>query len=146
MRIDNAYDKSRLYVSDYGSNKLTVWNTGNGIYISNIQIDCPDEILFTRTSLIVGSRVLSHEIINNQVIKIHRGGNCIFEVDKESLVIKRRIMGNWYSPHLISLESNGSLNIAARHFDNNINLSEMSYFLTIDLNGKIIKKYEILKF
>ena len=36
---------------------------------------------------------------NNKVIIIEKGGNCIFEIDKASLEIKRKIIGNnWFSP------------------------------------------------
>jgi hypothetical protein len=48
-------------------------------------------------SLYVNSTVYDHEIMDNKVI------NCIFELDKESLEIKRRIIGNWFSPQLLNL-------------------------------------------
>jgi hypothetical protein len=80
---------------------------------------------------------------NNQVTKINQGGNCIFEIDKESFEIKRRIVGNWYSPNLLKIETNGYFHIAARIFDDNVSLSEMRYFITVDQNGKIMKKVEL---
>ena len=42
----------------------------------------------------MSSPVNKREIKNNKVIQIEKGGNCIFEIDKASLEIKRRIIGN----------------------------------------------------
>ena len=80
---------------------------------------------------------------NDKVVKIEEGGNCIFEIDKVSLEIKRRITGSWYSPHLLNIESNGNLQIAAWDYINNITVPDMIYLLNIDPNGKIIEKVEL---
>ena len=72
--------------------------------------------------------------------KIIKWFNCIFEIDKASLEIKRRIIGNWYSPDLLNIEPNGNLQIIAFDHINNVTRSDMRYLLTIGQNGKIIKK------
>ena len=64
---------------------------------------------------------------------IHRG-NWICEIDKESLETKRRIIGNWDSPKLLNIKANGTFHMFK---------SEMTYFLTIDQNGKIIRKVQL---
>ena len=143
MKIDNEFDKSRLYVSDWYNNEITIWNTSNGSLIAKIDVETPKQIHFTQNSLFVCSPVFIHQFKNNKVIKINNGGNCIIEVDKASFEIKRRIIGNWYLPNLINIESNGNLQIIAWEFINNITVSDKNYVLTIDQNGKIIKKNEI---
>ena len=143
MRIDNEFDKSRLYVSDWQNNKITIWKTNVGEYISTIAIQTPFQINFTETSLFVASPVFEHKVNeNNELIKIIVGGNCIFEVDKKSHEIKRRITGKWYSPELLNIEPNGNIHILACYFDYNIIRHEMHYLLTLDNNGNIIKKVE----
>ena len=143
MRIDNEFDKSHLYVSDQFNNEITIWNTSNGSFITKIEIDTPKQIIFTQNSLFVSSPVYGSET-NNKVIKITRGGNCIFEVDKASFEMKRMIIGNnWYSPQLLNIEANGNLQIAAYDYINNIAISDMIYLLTIDQSGKIIEKVEL---
>ena len=146
LAIDNEFEKSCLYVSDSSNNKITVWNTANGTFIDKIDIDSPNQVNFTRDSLFVSSPVFIDETENNLVFKIKDGGNCIFEIDKVSLEIKKRIIGNWFSPELLNIDKNGNLQIIAHTFYNNITKSEMLYFLTIDPNSKIIKKVEISGF
>ena len=143
MQIDNVFDKSRLYVSDGSNNEITIWNTSNGSFIAKIGIETPNNIIYTQNSLFVSSPVNKREIKNNKVIQIEKGGNCIFEIDKASLEIKRRIIGNWFLPHLLNIETNGNLQIIAWDFINNITVSDKNYVLTIDQIGKIIKKVEI---
>ena len=114
MQIDNEFDKSRLYVSDWNNNEITISNTNNGSFIAKIEIDAPKNIIFTQNSLFVSSPVYEQRIENNKVIKIKDGGNCIFEIDKVSLEIKRRIIGNnWFSANLLNIELNGNLQIVA---------------------------------
>ena len=149
MQIDNEFDKSRLYVSDFKNDKITIWNTSNGSFISQIEIETPNNIIFTHNSLFVSSPVFKHQIQtrNNKVIKIIQGGNCIFEIDKASLEIKRRIIviGIWYLPSLLNIEPNGNLQIIAYDYINNITKSDTGYLLTIDQNGKVIEKVEFDK-
>ena len=57
MEIDNAFDKSRLYVSDFTNDEISIWNTSNGSFIAKIEIETPLQINFTRTSLFVSSPV-----------------------------------------------------------------------------------------
>ena len=143
MKIDNEFDKSLLYVSDWYNNEITIWNTSSGSFISKIDVDTPIQIILTQNSLFVCSPVIKHQIKNNKVIKINKGGNCIFEIDKASLEIKRRIIGNWYSPVLLNIDANGNLQIIALDYINNITKSNMRYLLTIGQNGEILKKVEI---
>ena len=140
MQIDNEFDKSRLYVSDHTNNEITIWNTSNGAFIDKIDIETPNHINFTESSLFASSPVFDAEVQNNKVMKIEKGSNCIYEIDKYSLEIKRKIIGNWYTPWLLNIESDGNLHIVAQNLQNNITKSEMKYFFTIDKNGKIIKK------
>jgi hypothetical protein len=144
IRIDNEFDKSRLYVSDCYNHEFTIWNTNNGTFVNIIDVECPVQINFTLKSLFVSSQVYEASLINNKVIRISKGGNCIHEIDKESLELKRRIIGNWYSPQLLNIQSNGNLQISAYRFGNNLVKSKMRYFLTIDQKGKIIKKVELI--
>ena len=147
MKIDNEFDKSRLYVSDWYNNEITIWNTSSGSFISKIDVDTPIQIILTQNSLFVCSPVIKHQIKNNKVIKINEGGNCIFEIDKASLEIKRRIIviGIWYLPSLLNIEPNGNLQIIAYDYINNITKSDTGYLLTIDQNGKVIEKVEFDK-
>ena len=46
MKIDNEFDKSRLYVSDGSNNKITIWNTSNWSFIAKIYIDSPNQVNF----------------------------------------------------------------------------------------------------
>ena len=114
MRIDNEFDKSHLYVLDYENNEITIWNSTNGSFIAKIDVETPEQIHFTQNSLFVSSHVWKSVWKDNKVIQINKGGNCIFEIDKASFEIKRRIIGNWYSPHLLKIEPNGNLQIAAK--------------------------------
>ena len=131
-------------MSDCKNSEITIWDTSNGIFIDKVDIDTPRQINFTLNSLYVSSPVFEHQLKNNKVKKINQGGNCIFEIDKTSLEIKRRIIGDWYSPNLLKIESNGNFHIVARTFNNNVSLSEMRYFITVDQSGKIIKKVEFI--
>ena len=121
--------------------KITIWNTENGSFIAKIEIDSPKQIIFNQNSLFVSSPVNKREIKNNKVIQIENGGNCIFEIEKKSLEIKRRIIGNnWFSPRLLNIEPNGNLQIIAYDYINNITKSDTRYLLTIDQKGKVIEK------
>ena len=127
MLIDNKFDKFRIYVSDYENNEITIWNTENGLFIAKMEIETPKQIIFTQNSLFVSSPVFERQIEINNTIKIIEGGNCIFEVDKVSLEIKRRIIGSWFSPNLLNIESNGNLLITGRDYINKITTSDSRY-------------------
>ena len=140
--IDKEYNPNILYVSDL-DNEITIWDAKRGIFIDKIVIDSPDEMTLTKVSLFVISGIRSDnaEIINNKVEVIKKGGNCIFEYDKNSLEIKRRITGDWYSPcGPLSILSNGNIQIIAYTFDKNRIKSEFRYFFTLDKNGRILNK------
>ena len=91
----------------------------------------------------MSSAVYEHMMNKKKVLKITQGGNCIFEVDKASFEIKRRIIGNLYSPKVLKIEANGNLKIVALDFINNLTLSDTIYLITIDQDGKIIEKAEL---
>ena len=111
--------------------------------LNKIDVEPPLQMNFTLNSLFVSSPVYNRRVVDNKVIKINKGGNCIFEIDKESFEIERRIIGSWYSPSLMNIELNGNLQIAASTYANNLIVSKMRYFLTIDQKGKILKKVEM---
>ena len=145
LKIDNEFNKSLLYVSDSYNDKVTIWNSKNGTYVDKIDIETPKQVNFTENSLFISSPVLNSEIKDNKVVKINDGGNCIFEIDKKSLEIKRRISGNWFSPNVLYCESSDNLFISAYTFDFNSKIkSEMMHFFKIDQNGRIINKVELL--
>ena len=139
MIINGKLNESLLYVSDWQNNEITIWDASNGRFINKINIETPFQIKLTINSLFVSSHAVRSEI-NNKNCATENGRNCIFEFDKESLEVKRKIIGNWYSPKLLNIESNGNLQISARTLNDNNLQSEMRYFLTIDQTGKILKK------
>jgi hypothetical protein len=147
MKIDNEFDRTRLYVSEYITNEITIRSTVDGKFIGQIigqiigiKFDRQIEIIFTRNSVFVsGLDVCSDEL-----------SSCIFEIDKASLEIKRRIIFDWCSPYLLNIEPNGNLQIAAFTYDRSDTsdhcdtyISEILYFLTVDQNGKIIEKAKL---
>ena len=140
MIIDNEYNCSNLYISETLDNEITIWNTRNGKFIDKMAVDSPCEINFTKNEFFVLGIILDAIIEKNKVNKIIQGGNCVFEVDKQSLEIKRKIIGDWFSPGYLNFSMNGNLHIIAYNFDENLIKSEFKYFLTIDKNGKIINK------
>jgi outer membrane protein assembly factor BamB len=140
--IDKEYNKNNLYVSD-GDNKTTIWEAKSGMFIDKIDIETPMEINFTKQSLYALSGIPfgNAEIINNKVEKIIKGGNCIYEIDKNSLEIKRKIIGEWFSPGgILKLLFNGNLQTTAYTFDKNRIKSEFRYLLTLDKNGRILSQ------
>jgi hypothetical protein len=147
MRIDtelnDEFDKSRLYLCDYINDKITIFDSCDGKFINSIDVEFPKHIFFTLDNFYVSSPVADALMINNKVIKINKGGNCIFEIEKRTLEIKRRIIGNWYSPHLLNIESNGNFQILAYTLDENLIVSKCIYLQIIDQNGKIIDKVEL---
>jgi hypothetical protein len=140
--IDKEYNKNNLYVSD-GDNKITIWEAKSGLFIDKIDIEAPMEINFTKQSLFALSGVFfgNVEILNNKVEKIVKGGNCIYEIDKNSLEIKRKIIGEWYSPvGIFKLLPDGNLQTTAYTLDKNRSKSEFRYLLTLDKNGRILSQ------
>jgi hypothetical protein len=143
LMIDKEYNKNNLYVSHCLNDKITVWEAKSGMFIDKIEIESPMEINFTKQSLFVISCILlgNAEIVNNKVGKIIKGGNCIYEIDKSSLEIKRKIIGEWYSPGgILKLLFNGNLQTIAYTFDKNRIKSEFRYLLTLDKNGRILSQ------
>ena len=143
MRIDNEFDKSRLYVCELFKDKLTILDSCDGKFINSIEVETPKQIFFTLDNFYVSSPVADALMINNKVIKINKGGNCIFEIEKRTLEIKRRITGNWFIPILLNIESNGNFQILAYTLDENLIVSKCIYLQIIDQNGKIIDKVEL---
>jgi hypothetical protein len=142
MKIDNAYDKSRLYASDYENHEITVWNAKTGKFIDKTFIRAPMQICLTEDCLYVSNYLYQFEQYDNGVVKFNEAGNCITELNKETLGVLRRITGDWFAPNLLSVESNGNINIAACAFDN-VSPSQMLSFFTIDPNGKVLKEVEM---
>jgi hypothetical protein len=141
--IDKEYNKKNLYVSHCLKNKITVWEAKSGMFIQKIEIEAPMDINFTQHSLFVISCILlgNVEVIDNKVEKIVKGGNCIYEIDKNSLEIKRKIIGEWYSPvGILKLLPNKNLQTTAYTYDKNKIKSEFPYLLTLDKNGRILSQ------
>ena len=131
ISIDNEFNRTRLYVSER-NNQLSVWNTNSGIIIGSIKIMCPKNINFSEQNIYVSS--LEHK------------NCCIYEIKKDKLETKRRITGDWYSPFVLNIESNGNIIILAfigNQTKDTLSVSEMRYFLIIDKNGHHIKKIEL---
>ena len=143
MKIDNGFDSSRLYALDWKNDALTIWNTNDGKFIDKVHIETPGGIDFTTNRLFVSSFVTNITTAKNKTIKINKGGNCIFEIDKKSFVLIRKITGSWYSPFLLEIEPSGNSHLVAKIFENSILVSDDMCFLTLDENGKIIKKFEL---
>jgi hypothetical protein len=143
LMIDKEYNKNNLYVSDCFNDKITIWEAKSGMFIGKIDIEAPVEINFTKQSLYALSGIIlgNVKIINNKVEKIIKGGNCIYEIDKNSLEIKRKIIGEWFSPGgILKLLFNGNLQTTAYTFDKNRIKSEFRYLLTLDKNGRILSQ------
>jgi hypothetical protein len=139
MKIDNEFDKTRLYVSDGINHKIKIWSTVDGKFIDQIDIELPLKIIFARNSVFVSC-------IDERL------DCCIFEIGKASLEIKRKIILNFDQLrndqlHLLSIESNGNLQIAG-YTDETLDDCDVFcfYFLTFDQNGKIIKKAKLLEY
>jgi hypothetical protein len=143
LMIDKEYNKNNLYVSHCLKNRITVWEAKSGLFIDKIDIEAPMEINFAQHSLFVISCILlgNAEVKDNKVQKIVKGGNCIFEIDKNSLEIKRKIIGDWYSPvGILKLLPNGNLQTIAYTYDKSRIKSEYRYLLTLDKNGRILSQ------
>ncbi len=147
MKIDNEFDKTHLYVSDYINDEITIRSTVDGKFIGQIEIEFPKKIIFARNSVFVTN-------IDIEVSDCYeRLDCCIFEIDKASLEIKRKIILNFDQSYLLSIESNGNLQIAGFPYDSSDTSdhcdtfgSKWLYFLTVDLNGKIIKKAKLYEY
>jgi hypothetical protein len=141
--IDKEFNTNNLYVSDCLNDKITVWEAKSGMFIDKIEIETPRDINFTYDSLFVISCILlrNAKIVNNKIENIKRGGNCIYEIDKNSLEIKQKIIGDWYSPvGILKLLPNRNLLTIAYTFDKNRIKSEFRYLLTLDKNGRILSQ------
>ena len=82
MKIDNEFDKTRLYVYNFIPSKITIWSTVDGEFIGQIickefETQC-NEIVFTRNSVFVSGFDVCFD-------------ESILEIDKASLEIKIRI-------------------------------------------------------
>jgi hypothetical protein len=142
MKIDNEFDKTRLYVSDCINDEITIWSTVDGNFIGQLGISEPKEVIFSRNSVFV--RSLDEE------------NGYIFEIDKASLELKRKIKITeryFNGLYLLSIESNGNLQIAGFPYDrsdtsnssdhSDTYVSKWLYFLTVDQKGKIIKEAKL---
>jgi hypothetical protein len=141
--IDKEFNTNNLYVSDCLNDKITVWEAKSGMFIDKIEIETPRDINFTYDSLFVISCILlrNAKIVNNKIENIKRGGNCIYEIDKNSLEIKQKIIGDWYSPvGILKLLPNRNLLTTAYTYDKNRIKSEFRYLLTLDKNGRILSQ------
>jgi hypothetical protein len=141
--IDKEFNTNNLYVSDCLNDKITVWEAKSGMFIDKIEIETPRDINFTYDSLFVISCILlrNAKIVNNKIENIKRGGNCIYEIDKNSLEIKQKIIGDWYSPvGILKLLPNRNLLTTAYTYDKNRIKSEFPYLLTLDKNGRILSQ------
>ena len=143
IQIDNEFDSTRLYVSEC-KDKLSVWKINDGKKIGSIKIKSPWTINFSEHNIYVSSPAFKNKNPDSKIDPIKLKDSCIYEINKDKLEIKRRIIGDWCSPFLLNIESNSNIILLAFTF-NEINgtLSEMRYFLIIDKNGHIIKKIEL---
>jgi hypothetical protein len=92
MQIDNAFNKTRLFVSDYENDEITITSTADGTFIGKIDIEAPKQIVFTISSVFLRSPVYEKTLIKNKIININKRSKCIFELDKESLRIKKELL------------------------------------------------------
>ena len=144
LRVDEEYNNLNLYVSDCDNNEISIWNVQSGELVNKIKIATPMQTNFTKASLFVTSAVIVSEFFNND--KKIKGNNCIFEIDKISLEIKRKIVGNWFSPSQFYISNmNNSYSYIIAYFFDKINQfkSECKYLFTIDMDGAILNQIQL---
>ena len=133
MQIDNEFNNTRLYVSDHFSDRITIYNTGNGELIDVINILNPGSMIFSSDYIYVASVGQSNTTFSD-----------IFKIRKDTLEVERVIVNREPYTKMYLLGFDLFKNIIMLAFDlNELKRSQTlhNYYVAIDENGKTITKY-----
>ena len=150
IAIDKENFENLIYISDYRSNSITVWNSKRCEMTDVVEIDSPYTIKVFDEKLFVVSPA-QFEVLDNsdkntlKFKKITKGNNCVFILDKKSLRILDTIkLDNWLNPSSLHIDS--KLNIYTVAYEINKPsglLSKFKSLYIVDKNGILVKKFEL---
>jgi WD40 repeat protein len=107
IRINEEGNESLLYVSSIMDNRISIWNSENGEFVKSIKVNHPSYMEFSGDRFYVVSYTICEEITEtNKFLRISEGLNCIFEFDKATFDLIRKIeICNWLRPNGLYFDS-----------------------------------------
>jgi len=139
MIIDEDCDV--LYVTDHENNQITVWNSENGNFITQIKVDSPAQIQLTKDNVYVISE--SDYEINKTTSKLRltKGCNCIFIINKTNFQIVETIkLDNWFDPCGLHIDKNQNILTTAFELDSDKYVSNNRSIFILNNKGKLKQK------
>jgi WD40 repeat protein len=145
IRINEEGNESLLYVSSIMDNRISIWNSENGEFVKSIKVNHPSYMEFSGDRFYVVSYTICEEITEtNKFLRISEGLNCIFEFDKATFDLIRKIeICNWLRPNGLYLDSQLNIVTTAFEIDDGGFISKNRFVYVIDQNGCLVHKIEI---
>ena len=132
--IEEDGDQSVLYAGDYLNNLVTIWNSKNGAFKAQFNIQSPADIAVDKHKIFITSENSFQFLPNTRKLNYLKGENSIFVLDKTNFKVLNKIRFNdWLSPNCIHFDNeNNHLATIAYDIDESMNVSKTRYLHVID--------------
>jgi hypothetical protein len=142
MNID--HETNLLYISEYDSNYVSVWSLDDQKYQTQIKIDSPAQIQIVDDKLFVISESDFEHMKTTGRIRITKGSNSIFIINKLTNEIENKIkLDDWFDPCGLCVDNNQNILTTAFELDNDKYVSQKRFLYIFDRYFKQIKKFPL---
>ncbi len=139
MIID--HETNLLYITEFDNNYVSVWNLNKNKYHTQFKIDSPAQIQVIDDKLYVISESDYEQVKTTGRIRITKGSNSIFIIDKSTNQIEQKIkLDDWFDPCGLFVDGNQNILTTAYELDNDKYVSQKRFLYIFDRAYKLIKK------
>jgi DNA-binding beta-propeller fold protein YncE len=130
-----------LYISDYENNQISLWNTETCSLLTQFKVDSPAQMHLNKDFLYVISEGDYDFIKSTGKLRITKGSNCIFILNKQTYQLYDTIkLDNWFDCAGLHLDKNGNLITTAYELDSDKYVSAYRMLYVFNSNGKLQNK------
>ena len=136
-------NSSLVYATHCTDNSFTSWSIDDEKLLTELKLEKPEYIFVKYDKVYITSATLFEAVDKkkNSIVKIKSGLNCIYVVDKYTMIIERKIeFDNWLQPSGLFVDEDETIFTTAYIWDANKSKSESKYLFTINKNGDVERK------
>jgi hypothetical protein len=137
-----------LFASETNTNVISIWNSNEGEFINEINIDSPGMIKFNNDNMFVVSHTIFEKVKNENgdynFEKIIKGANCIFILNVNNYEIIRKIqLEDWIAPCGLHFDSFNNLLTTSFLRNSNNTFTNCRFLIVFDKNMNYVSKTDI---
>jgi DNA-binding beta-propeller fold protein YncE len=140
--------ENKIYIADWLNNKISIYDENKRHESVTNEVDSPLFMDFSKNYVFVISKTeYTIDPLNHRLIKITKGSNCIFILDKKEKIpmIKKISFDYWLAPAGLYVDLNGNMvTTALKLHENSKSISKNRYLFVISQSGDVLREIELV--